>query len=63
MAIGRPAAIARREPLIVWRMRWYPSCICVFRLEYDQRRNRFAAGADTLNTSYPLLPASNYLSA
>jgi hypothetical protein len=57
VAIGRPAAIACSKAPIVRGISWNPAGVGVLRLEDQHGRQRLARCADTLDHSYPLLPA------
>lgn len=57
VAIGRPATIAYSKAPVVWGVGWNPAGVGVLRLENQHGRQRFARCADTLDRSYPLLPA------
>jgi len=59
MAIRRPATVASRESLVLWRLGRYPGCIGVFRLKNQQRWDSHARGTPALNCSYPLLSAAD----
>lgn len=57
VAIGRLATIACSKAPVVRGISWDPAGVGVLRLEDQHRRQRFTRCADTLDRSYPLLPA------
>ena len=57
VAIGRPATVACSKAPVVRCISWNPAGVGVLRLEDQHRRQRFTRRADTLDRSYPLLPA------
>lgn len=57
VAIGRPATIACSKAPVSWGIDWSPAGVGVLRLGDLRGRQRFPHCADTLNRSYPLLPA------